>query len=745
MLYADVVLPLPLADTFTYSVPEEMEREIGIGFRVVVPFGKRKHYTAIVLKLHRNAPAGVEVKRIYSLTDRDPVLNGYQIRLWEWIAYYYLSPLGDVFRAALPSVMKPRNLEERYRSKREIHVRINRDIADSDRLTARSKKQAALLQSLKRLFEEEGIASLPQKEIPVRTGFSNAVLQGLIEKGLVIRYTEEVSRLETYPSSQRKSFELNSYQQKALDEVNRCFEEKRVCLLHGVTSSGKTEIYIHLIEQQLKEGKQTLYLVPEIALTTQLMSRLSHVFGDQLGIYHSKINDNERTEIWQKMASDSPYKIIIGVRSSLFLPFSRLGLVIVDEEHETGYKQQEPAPRYHARDTAIVLAQLFGASTLLGSATPSIESYHNAVTGKYGLVSLEKRFEDIEHPVISFENTRELQRKRKMKELLAPGLIEKIDNALKRGEQVILFRNRRGFAPMLECRLCGWIPKCSSCDVSLTYHKNSRELKCHYCNRSFKPAAECPVCHEQSVEPVGTGTEKLEEEVAKLFPDAVVARMDTDTTRGKHSYEKIIADFQQKRVQILVGTQMLAKGLDFDNVGVVGIIAADGLLNHPDFRSHERGFQLMLQAAGRAGRKKRQGEVVIQTADPEQPVYRYLRANDYDGFYRSQLAERKLFGYPPYKRLITILFKHKEEERVESGAKYFARLLKQSLGEMVLGPNKPLIGRIRQYHIRQVLLKLDTHLSPSKTRDFIKSVEARFRENPSYRYLLLHYDVDSLS
>lgn len=742
MLFADVILPLPLAESFTYVVPAEMQEKIGTGFRVVVPFGKRKYYTAVVLRLHHTPPKGVEIKEIHSLTDSHPVVNEHQIRLWEWISFYYLSPLGDVYKAALPSIMKPQDLEERYRSRTETYIRLNTGIHDIDRLTGRSKKQAELYQALRQLFLEEGRESIPKKEITAKTGYSNTVLKGLTEKNIVIQYPEEVSRIDTHFVSSRKAFNLNDHQQKALEEINRSFEEKNVCLLHGVTSSGKTEIYIHLIEEQLNQGKQTLYLVPEIALTTQLTSRLQAVFGDKLGIYHSKINDNERTEIWQKMLSDSPYEIVIGVRSSLFVPFRQLGLVIVDEEHETSYKQQEPAPRYHARDTAIVLAQTFGAKTLLGSATPSIETYYNAKTGKYGLVTLEKRFENIELPRITLENTRELRRTKKMKTLLAPGLIEKINTALGSGEQVILFRNRRGFAPMLECKLCGWIPKCNHCDVSLTYHKNRGELKCHYCNKTYKPVGECPVCHEKSIEPVGMGTEKLEEEVIQLFPSATVARMDTDTTQGKYAYEKIISDFQKNKVQILVGTQMLSKGLDFENVSLVGIVSADGLLNRPDFRSHERGFQLMLQAAGRAGRKNRQGEVVIQTADPGQPIYRYLETNDYEGFYHSQLEERKLFNYPPYKRLISIVFKHKDEHKVESGSTFFARLLQQSLGEMVLGPNKPFISRIQQYHLRQILLKLDNHLSPAKTRQFIKSVESRFREKQDFKYLVLYFDVD---
>ena len=745
MTFADVVLPLPLAESFTYAVPAAMQGKIGIGFRAIVPFGRQKFYTAVILRLHNHAPKGVEVKEIHSLTDSHPVVNEHQVRLWEWISFYYMSPLGDIFKAALPSGMKPSDLEVKYTPNTENYIRFHPGLKldDAEKNIGKAKKQLELFREISEILSLKNFIS--RKELLETTGYSAAVLNGLIEKNILTQYSEDVSRIDKQVEASRKPYNLSEHQQKAFDEINRCFEEKNVCLLHGVTSSGKTEIYIHLIEEELKRGKQTLYLVPEIALTTQLTTRLQAVFGDKLGIYHSKINDNERTEIWQKMLSDSPYEIVIGVRSSLFLPFNKLGLVIVDEEHETSYKQQEPSPRYHARDTAIMLAYGCGAKTLLGSATPSLETFYNAKTEKYGLVTLEKRFENMELPNISFENTQELRRKKKMKSVLAPALIEKINSALESGEQVILFRNRRGFAPMLECKLCGWTPKCNRCDVSLTYHKNRRELKCHYCNKTYKPIYECPVCHEKSVELIGMGTEKLEEEVAQLFPDAVIARMDTDTTRGKNSYEKIISDFQNKKVQILVGTQMLSKGLDFDNVSIVGIISADGLLNHPDFRSHERGFQLMLQAAGRSGRKNRQGEVIIQTADPEQPIYRYLQANDYEGFYRSQLAERKSFNYPPYKRLISIVFKHKDEQKAESGAVYFARLLKQSLGEMVLGPNKPIVSRIQRYHIRDILLKLDNNLSPAKIREFIKSVESRFREKPDFKYVVMYYDVDGIS
>ncbi len=743
-LFADVTLPIPLSDSFTYAVPAGLEAKIKAGYRVVVPFGKKKHYTAIVLRVHDNAPKGVEIKEIRSCMDSHPVVNKQHIDLWEWISFYYLSPLGDVYKAALPSILKPQDLEEKYKPKTETFVRLNKEVHDIAPLLGRAKKQAELYRFLHRHFVEKGIDKLPRKEITANREFSHAVIQGLIEKGILVEFTEDISRIDKEIVPVREPFPLNRHQQKALDEINRCFDEKNVCLLHGITSSGKTEIYIHLIREQLRKKKQTLCLVPEIALTTQLTFRLKAVFGEKVGIYHSKISDNERAEIWQKMLSDSPYGVIIGVRSSLFLPFRNLSLVIVDEEHEASYKQQDPAPRYHARDTAIVLANIFGAKTLLGSATPSLETYYNTQTGKYGLVTLNKRFEEIELPQIILENTFELRRKKKMKSALAPALIEKMNEALAQGQQVILFRNRRGFAPVLECKLCGWTPKCTRCDVSLAYHKYRNELKCHYCDKSCKAPKECPVCHEKSIEPMGLGTEKLEEEVAQLFPHYPVARMDTDTTRGKRSYEAIIRDFETGKIKILVGTQMLSKGLDFENVSVVGIISADSLLNYPDFRSHERGFQLMMQAAGRAGRKNRRGTVFIQTASPQIPIYRQIVASDYLDFYNTQLAERKLFRYPPFTRLISIVFKHKNEQITESGAYAFARMLKKSLGDMVLGPNKPIVSRIRMLYIREILLKLDNNLSPTKIRELIKTTEARFRENSDYKYMIIYFDVDKI-
>ncbi len=743
-MFVDVILPLPLADSYTYAVPAEMQEKIDKGYRVIVPFGNRKHYTGIVKKIHQNIPANIGIKEIHSLIDSHPIVNQHQLDMWEWISFYYLSPLGDVFKAALPSTLKPSDLQDKFTQKTEKYISVNPVFAEkyTETIIGKSKKQLELYREIIHILSQKNTSSISRKELLEITGYSSNVLNGLIEKNVVEQISMNVSRIESDIATTRAPYPLNEYQQKALEKINASFAEKNTCLLHGVTSSGKTEIYIHLIEEQIKKGNQTLYLVPEIALTTQLTQRLQAVFGNKLGIYHSKINDNERAEIWQKMLSDNPYEVVIGVRSSLFLPFLQLGLVIVDEEHETSYKQQDPAPRYHARDTAVMLAHIFGAKTLLGSATPSMESYFNAQNGKYGLVRLTKRFEEMELPEILLENTHELRRKKKMKSILAPELIARMQEALSRGEQVILFRNRRGFAPLLECKNCGWTPKCRHCDVSLTYHKLGNALKCHYCNTTYKVVHDCPACEEKSVELLGQGTEKLEEEVAQLFPDFRVARMDTDTTRGKQTYEKIIGNFQNKKIDILVGTQMLSKGLDFDKVSIVGIISADGMLNHPDFRSHERGFQLMTQAAGRAGRKNKRGTVIIQSADPQQPIYQFIVNNNFEGFCNLQLTERKLFNYPPFSRLIRIVFKDRNEQKADNASRVFAETLRKSLRERVLGPNKPIVSKIQQYHIREILLKLETSLSPQNVRRLLKDTETHLRSNPQYKYVVVYFDVD---
>jgi len=745
-MFADVILPLPLPCLYTYAVPAEMQHKIGKGLRVIVPFGKRKYYTAIVKAIHWDAPENIEVKEIHSLIDSEAVVNEQQLTLWEWISFYYLSPLGDVYKAALPSAMKPEDLLARFTPKTETFIQVNPALDNScvPGLLGRAKKQQLLWDEINNSLTENSCVRISKKEVSTLSCYSSSALNGLLQKEILLALTVETGRITSGIVPTRDPYPLNEQQQTALIELNNCFKVKQTSLLHGVTSSGKTEIYIHLIQQFLAEAKQTLYLLPEIALTTQLTQRLQAVFGDKIGIYHSRINDNERTEIWQKMLSENPYRIVLGVRSSLFLPFRNLGLVIVDEEHETSYKQQEPAPRYHARDTAIMLAHFHNAKTLLGSATPSLESYYNAQSGKYGLVTLTERFNGVKMPRIQMENTRDLRRKKKMKSLLTPALIEEINAALANEEQVILFRNRRGFAPMIECSECAWTPRCSRCDVSLTYHKKGNRLVCHYCNSHYSLPNECPSCHEKSLKSLGLGTEQLEEEVSLLFPGAVVARMDMDSTRGKDAYESILTDFQEKRIKILVGTQMLSKGLDFDNVRVVGIISADSLLNYPDFRSHERGFQLMTQAAGRSGRNNRQGIVIIQSVDPAQAVYTHVSGNNYEAFFESQLSERKLFHYPPFCRLIRIVVKHKEERMAEAASSLLAVNLRKSLQERLLGPNKPIVSRIQLYHIREILLKLENGLSPEKVRGIIKKAEFNLRSNHAFKYVTLYYDVDPL-
>lgn len=808
-MYVDVILPLPIADVFTYSVPESMRQRVGVGFRVIVPFGSRKFYTAVVRAIHSTQPPSVETKEIHSLIDAHPIVNECQLKFWEWISFYYICPIGDVYKAALPSKLRlesetyiqianpefthlsvtekriiafleqnpsekisviekafniknilpavyslydkgaisvSEKIEQKFAPKTEKRLRVCENVAPqtiSERI-GKAKKQKALFDELLHFLNENQQDDIAKKHILDFLHYSASSLKGLINKGILIEFSTETERIATELSATRTPFALNSFQQKALDEIVSVFATQPTCLLHGVTSGGKTEIYIHLIQKILSEGKQVLYLVPEIALTTQLTSRLQSVFGNRLGIYHSKINDNERTEIWHKMLSHEPYDIIIGVRSSLFLPYQQLGLIVVDEEHEPSYKQQEPSPRYHARDTAIVLAQLFSAKTLLGSATPSLESYYNASIHKFGFVTLDKRFDEIQLPEILIEDTKELRRKKKMKSLLAPVLIQHISQALENGEQAILFRNRRGYAPVMECTLCAWTPKCKRCDVSLTYHKYRNRLICHYCNTTYTLPEICPECGEKSLKMLGQGTEQLEEEVARLFPEARVARMDTDTMRKKSAYEQIIEDFQQKRIDILVGTQMIAKGLDFDNVRVVGIISADSLLNYPDFRSYERAYQLMTQAAGRAGRKNRQGVVVIQTADAQLPIYQFVKQNNYGRFFETQMQERKLFHYPPFCRIIRIIFKDRDEQKVEKAARFMAENLRKSLFSSVLGPNKPVVGKVKLQHIREILLKVATGFSPHTLRHILKAEEKELRKNASFKYITLYYDVDSV-
>jgi primosomal protein N' (replication factor Y) len=642
--------------------------------------------------------------------------------------------------------MKPEDLNNRYQPKEVLFYRLYKEFETSiaDNVLRRAKKQTALLASLRSMLSSSKREMISREELSMLPEYNPALLKGLVEKNIVTVQTQQRSRLTNDSVPLRKPYRLSEAQQQAIKQLTELLAEKETVLLHVVTSGGKTEIYIHLIDKTLKEGKQTLFLLPEIALTTQLTQRLHEVFGNKLGIYHSGIGDYERTEIWQKMLSENPYEIIIGARSSLFLPYRELGLVIVDEEHESSYKQQDPSPRYHARNTAIMLAHFTGAKTILGSATPSVESYYNSCTGKYGMVTLSERFNGVKMPRIEIVNTRELRKRKKMTSILSPVLIVEMKAALEKGEQIILFRNRRGFAPVLECKECAWTPKCSHCDVTLTLHNHPRRLVCHYCNRTYSLPTACPACEAEKQEPYGLGTEQLEEEVQNLFPGSIVARMDADTTRGKHDYERIIRDFQNKKIEILVGTQMLSKGLDFESVKVGGILSADSLINHPDFRSHERGFQLMIQAAGRSGRKKTEGIVLIQSADSQQAIYRHVMHHDYKSFFKEELTERKQFGYPPYTRLLRITVKHSKECLAVSAANELATLLRRKLMERVLGPSRPYVARVKQQHLREILLKLETGYSPQRVRNLLTEAEHAIHKRQDYKYIAFSYDVDPM-
>lgn len=815
--YVDVIVPLPIASQYTYSVPAELEESVQEGCRVVVSFGQKKFYTAIVTKVHYVAPENYETKDVEEVLDTSPVILPTQFRFWEWLSTYYLCTLGDVYKAAMPSGMKlesetlvayneefeatvplPKNeqrivdllnddkeqcvtqlqkasglksilpiikrllekqaifvkedLKRNYKPRTEARVRLTEAYSTEHALRelfdnlGRAKKQLSLLMKYIELSGWMGTAStlkeVSKKDLLDKTGASVSILNSLVEKGVLETYYYEIGRLDKSIKGTLSLNPLNVAQERAFTAIRNSFQEKSVCLLHGVTSSGKTEIYIHLIEEVLRKGQQVLYLLPEIALTTQITERLKRVFGHRLGVYHSKFPDAERVEIWKKQLTDESYDIILGVRSSIFLPFKRLGLIIVDEEHENTYKQQEPAPRYHARSAAIMLASMYGAKVLLGTATPSVESYFNARKGKYGLVQLKERYKEIRLPHIELVDIKELTRQKRMKGPFSPVLVKEIRSALDRKEQVILFQNRRGFAQMVECRTCGWIPKCKNCDVSLTFHKRLNQLTCHYCGYTQSVAASCPACGGVELLNRGIGTERIEEDIQLTFPDVRVARMDLDTTRSRTAYEKIIADFEQGKTDILIGTQMISKGLDFNHVNVVGILNADTMLNYPDFRSYERAFQLMAQVAGRAGRKDKQGLVILQTKSPELPVISQVLNNDYEQLYEDQLAERQVFRYPPFYRLIYVYLKHRKEDVLEQAAEMAATLLRTGLGNRVLGPDKPPIARIQTLFIKKIMIKVELTASMTKVRDYLKGVQRTLSEDARFRSLIVYYDVD---
>lgn len=774
MRYVEVILPLPLEGTFTYVVPDALLDKVVPCVRLLVPFGKTKTYIGICDTYPSDHPNnnddndGIKYKAILAILDEGPVLLPQQLQLWHWIANYYMSPIGDVYKAALPSGLKG---EDTYKPHTEVYVCLGKQFRGEQELhialdgLARATKQQKVLMSY---LELSGIANVPElvstdvtqtdnkqhnqlravskDELRNTTHCSLAIINSLIEKGILQTYRKEVSRLNNgYDKLQPNAIHaLNDAQTIAYDKILLQMMAHNVTLLHGVTSSGKTEIYIHLIFKALQEHKQVLYLLPEIALTVQITNRLRCVFGNKLGIYHSRYNDEERVEIWQKQLSNEPYEVILGARSAVFLPFQRLGLVIIDEEHENSFKQQDPAPRYHARSVAIVLAQMYGAKTLLGTATPSIESYRNAQLGKYGLVTLSQRYKDIQLPTIEVVDIKDLRRRKLMSGPFSPRLIAAVRNALQRGEQAILFQNRRGFAPMIECRTCGWVPHCPNCDVSLTYHKSMNVLTCHYCGYTERVPEQCPNCESKDIKGRGYGTEKIEDEIMEVFPDARIARMDLDTTRTKNAYERLINDFSAGKTNLLIGTQMVSKGLDFDHVSVVGILDADNMLNYPDFRAYEHAFTMMAQVSGRAGRKGKQGLVILQTKNPELPVIQQVVNNSYTAFYKSQLEERTAFHYPPFFHLIYIYIKHRNNDIVESASMELGSRIREIFGNRVLGPDKPTVARVKTLHIRKIMLKLENGIDYKLAKQYLRSIRDTMMKEKRYGALTIYFDVDPL-
>ncbi len=824
MIYAEVLLPVPIAGAFTYRVPADMEGSIAVGHRVIVPFGRRKSYTGIVTALTPFEPKGYEVKEISMRIDDRPIVRHPQLKHWAWIADYYLCTPGEVYRAAVPAglkiesetfispvagfeedendrlstreltlleglletgekrvrldvlskktgisavgpvvnsllarnaVMISENLVERYHARKETYVRLTAVRGDSDELHAafdavkKGGKQETALLTLIELsgFMRQGLeepVEVTRSALMERAGVTSSVIAAMAKKGIVEVYTRKVSRFSYTGRPVRELPELSEYQQTALGEIHRSWLEKDVTLLHGVTSSGKTELYIHLIDYTMKQGRQALYLVPEIALTTQLTTRLQRVFGNNVLIYHSKFSDNERVEIWNRLLDDSAPKVIIGARSSVFLPFASLGLVIVDEEHESAYKQQDPAPRYNARDAAIVLARMHGAKTLLGSATPGVETYRKACTGRYGLVELTRRYEGGELPEMKIVDMTEARKRGQVKGIFSDELRADVGEALSRGMQSILFLNRRGYAPVARCKQCGYVPKCDHCDVSLTYHRRIDKLLCHYCGTPYQVPEVCPACKEPGIEVLGYGTERIEEEVDACFPDAVIARMDLDTTRNKDGYEGIIEDFSAGKSQILVGTQMVTKGLDFGKVSVVGVVNADAVLNFPDFRAAERAFNMIEQVAGRAGRRSGDGKVAIQTYSPSHPLFPFLVAHDYKGFYEYELAERQRYNYPPFVRVIYIYVKHKDPVAVGTVASELAARLRELLGTRVSGPEEPTVGRVQTWYIRRIMLKIEINASISKVKTLLNEVRIDMTNRGRLSGASVYCDVDPM-
>ena len=810
--FIDVILPIPIQKTFTYSVTEDEANFLQKGMRVAVSFGKSKIYSALVLNIHQTKPTLYEAKEIHQILDETPLVNEQQLQHWQWLSDYYMCSLGDVYRASLPSafllesetiinknqsfidttiltddeflifealehqshltihqvadilgkkkvmpivnellkksaITIKEEIYEQYKPKLVKYVRLHPDYNSDDSLEtlleqlSRAKKQREAVLSFFQLSTAK--KTIKVKSLEDKANVSSSIVKSLVDKNIFEFYHIQTDRIQ-FKGDTNSLKVLNKFQEKALTEIRESFTKKEVTLLHGITSSGKTEVYTKLIQEVLDKGKQVLFLLPEIALTTQIITRLQFYFGDQISVFHSKYTMNERVEVWNNVLENkTKAKIILGARSSIFLPFSNLGLIVVDEEHETSYKQFEPSPRYNARDAAIVLAKIHHAKVLLGSATPSLESYFNAQQNKYGFVELNRRFGNVLLPKIELIDVKEKHRKKEMKGHFSDRLLKCIQEALNEKEQVILFQNRRGFSPVVECNTCGVSPQCPNCDVSLTYHKFKHELRCHYCNYQRPMPNNCGACGSNALDNKGFGTEQIELELKELFPDYKIGRMDLDTTRGKHGYQKIIGAFEAREIDVLVGTQMLSKGLDFDNVSLVGILNADTMLNFPDFRAHERAYQMMVQVSGRAGRSKKQGNVAIQTYNPYHQILQQVSTTNFGEMYKEQLQERWQYKYPPYYRLIKITLKHKDYNRVDTGVNWLTKALQNSFGEYVLGPTAPAVSRIRNQYIKNIVIKIPPKQSLISTKKQLQKIKNTFEAVSDFRPIRFIIDIDA--
>ena len=748
MKYADIILPLPLQDCFTYAVPTDMQSMLQVGCRVQVPFGQKKVYIGIVLRMHDTEPLDYKVKAIMRVVDSSPVVTPRQLELWQWAAEYYICSLGEVMNAALPAGLK----DDSFRPKTETLVHLAGELhADKVGIVLnflrRSKPQQVMFETYLEMSgfgRQHELTPVTKTDLMRMCSGAAYTFKALVDKKLLTTSEQEVGRLADVHDELVPLSQLSEAQQVAFDQIGRSFQSHDVTLLHGVTSSGKTEVYMHLIQQVIDSGRQVLYLLPEIALTTQLTDRLRRVFGVRMGVYHSKFTDSERVEVYRRQLGSQPFDIILGVRSSVFLPFRDLGLVIIDEEHEPSYKQQDPAPRYHARSMALVLARRFGAKTLLGSATPSVDTFHMARTGRYGYVSLTRRYRDLAMPQIHVVDIRRLRFQKRMRGVFSQQLLDAMGEALNRGEQVILFQNRRGYANFLQCRTCGWVPRCDRCDVSLTYHRLHGHLTCHYCGQVYQVPDACPQCEGREFTDVGMGTEKVEAEVHQHFPQARTIRMDIDTAHTRHAYEQIIGDFAARRYDVLIGTQMVSKGLDFAGVSVVGILDADTMLNIPDFRSHERTFQVVAQVSGRAGRAKQGGQVILQTRSADSDTIAQVVANDYEAMYKTESEEREAFRYPPFTRLINVYVRHRDAQRADLLAGDMARLLRAAFADRVLGPDRPAVARVKSMSVRKIVVKLEKNASPHTVRSILLDLQARLMMQPSANGVQIYYDVDPM-